>query len=625
MAKELNYKQMALDIVKMVGGPENVRSLGHCMTRLRFILKDASVAQANQDAIKKIDGVVGVVYAGGQFMVILGKNLLPVFEACQKEFAFDAGSDNAGGGAPKEKEPLTLKSAVNTVLGYVSAAVTPLVAGLIAGGMLKVVLLLITLIPGMGEFSASQTYALLNGLADAPFYFMPIFVAYGAAVKLGGTPAYSMLCAAALLHGSFTGLVAAGEPIFMFGILPVRAVSYSTSLLPALLIALVAYHAEKLFNKIVPGIFKSILVGLCTIVVTMTLGYTILGPLGSYVGAAISGVFVFLGGVVAPLAVGLLAACLPWLVMCGMHAALAPFMAMAISDPGYDPVFRPAFLLHNMAEGGACIGVGIRAKNAVLRSEAFSIAFGCIMAGVTEPAIYGINLPRKKPMIGVMAGGLAGGIVAGLFGARAYVMGYSTVMALPIFQDTIVGMAIAVVVTIAVAAAVTAALGYEQEEDAKESAPAIPERTVPDDAIVAVSGGKMINIETVNDETFATKVLGEGVAFELDSDIVVAPCNGNLGNLADTGHAFGISRPDGVELLVHIGINTVEMKGEGFTSLVKLGEDVKAGQPIIKVDRALLKSKGYDLTTMLIITEDDGKTISFKPYGPVGKGDIITQ
>lgn len=625
MAKELNYKQMALDIVKFVGGPENVRSLGHCMTRLRFILKDASVAQANQDTIKKIDGVVGVVYAGGQFMVILGKNLLPVFEACQKEFGFDAGSDNGGGnGAPKEKEPLTLKSAVNNVLGYVSAAVTPLVAGLIAGGMLKVVLLLITLIPGMGDFSASQTYALLNGLADAPFYFMPIFVAYGAAVKLGSTPAYSMLCAAALLHGSFTGLVAAGEPIYMFGVLPVRAVSYSTSLLPALLIALVAAHAEKLFNKIIPGIFKSILVGLCTITVTMILGYTILGPLGSYAGVAISTVFVFLGGVVAPLAVGLLAACLPWLVMCGMHAALAPFMAMAITDPGYDPVFRPAFLLHNMAEGGACIGVGIRAKDPERRSEAFGIAFGCIMAGVTEPAIYGINLPKKKPMIGVMAGGLAGGIVAGLFGARAYVMGYSTVMALPIFQDTIIGMAIGIVVTIVVAALVTAVLGYEQEEATEDTTPAIPEIAVPDDAIVAVADGKMIDIETVNDETFATKVLGEGVAFELSGDTIVAPANGNLSVLAETGHAFGVSCVNGVELLVHVGINTVEMNGVGFTNLVKAGEDVKAGQPIVKVDIELLKSKGYDVTTMLIITDDNEKEISFKPYGAVNKGDIVT-
>lgn len=623
MGKELNYKQMALDIVKLVGGPENVSSLGHCMTRLRFILKDASVAQNNQEAIKGIDGVVGVVYAGGQFMVILGKNLLPVFEACQKEFGFDANTDSSD--VPKEKEPLTPKSVANSVLGYVSAAVTPLVAGLVAGGMLKVALLLVTLIPGMGEFSASQTYAMLNALADAPFYFMPIFVAYGAAVKLGGTPIYAMLCAAALLHGNFAALVAAGEPIYLYGILPVRAVSYSTSLLPALLIALVAFYAEKLFNKIVPGIFKSIFVGLGTIVVTMTLGYTVLGPLGSYAGAVISKIFVFLGGVVAPLAVGLLAACLPWLVMCGMHAALAPFMAMAVADPGYDPVFRPAFLLHNMAEGGACIGVGIRAKTAEARSEAFGIAVGCILAGVTEPAIYGINLPRKKPMIGVMAGGMAGGIVAGLLGVRAYVMGYSTIMALPIFQDTIIGMVIAVVVTIGVAALVTAILCNEKEEAAKEAAPAIAENVVSDGDIVAVADGKMINIETVKDETFASKMLGDGVAFELKGDTIVAPANGSLSVLAETGHAFGVSCPNGVELLVHVGIDTVKMNGVGFKTLAKAGDTVKAGQPIVKVDLPLLKGKGYDMTTMLIIANDNGQTISFKPYGSVNKGDIVTQ
>ncbi len=458
MAQKMDYRQLAIDIVTQVGGPENVQSLGHCMTRLRFILKDES--KADPDALKALKGVLGVVSAGGQFMVILGQNLLPVFDAAQKEYSFDAGSiSNENLDAAQEKKPFTIKSVPGIVLGYVSAAVTPLIAGLVAGGMLKVVLLLITLI--YPAFEEMTTYTLLSGLADAPFYFMPIFVAYGAAVKLGGTPIYSMICAAALLHGNYTALVSAGEAVTLLKI-PVKLVSYSSSLLPALLIALAAYFLEKFFNKIVPGIFKSLLVGLGTISVTMILGFVILGPIGSYVGSLISGIFVFLGNHGAPIAIGLLAACLPWLVMCGMHASLAPFMASAVVDPGYDPVFRPAFLLHNMAEGGACIGVALRTKDKELRSEALGIAVGCILAGVTEPAIYGINLKLKRPMIGVMAGGAVGGVVAGLFGARAYVMGYSTILALPIFEDTIIGMAIGVVVAIVVAALVSFFLGFEE-------------------------------------------------------------------------------------------------------------------------------------------------------------------
>ena len=451
-------KQVAADVVRLVGGKENITSVAHCMTRLRFVLKD--LKKADQEALKKLPGVLGVIYAGGQLMVVLGKNLLPVYETVVKDYGLSEGEEiHENLDEPAEKQPLTLKRAGVAVLDYISAAVAPMITGLVAGGMLKVVLLLITLVAP--DFDASNTYVLLSALADAPFYFMPIFAAYGAAKKLGSTPIYAMICAATLLHTSYTGLVAAGDPVALFGI-PVRLMSYSSSLLPALLIALCAYYLEKFFNKIIPGIFKSLLVGLCTITVTMVLGFTILAPLGGYIGNYLAIVFGFLGDKIGFITVALLAACLPWLVMCGMHLGLVPFMTQALTNPGYDAVFRPAFILHNMAEGGACIGVALRAKNAELRAEALSIAFGCIVAGVTEPAIYGINLPRKKPMYGVMAGGAAGGIVAGLLGARAYVMGYSTVLALPIFQETILAMSAAILTAIVVGAIVTFVLTPEQ-------------------------------------------------------------------------------------------------------------------------------------------------------------------
>ncbi len=626
MAQKLNYDQLADDIVRLVGGRENVQSLGHCMTRLRFILRDENKADA--DAIREAGGVLGVVSAGGQFMVILGQNLLPVYDAAIKRHQLNAGTvseENAD--APKEKEPLTPKTAGLAVLGYISASVTPLITGLVAGGMLKVVLLLITL--AATDFSSTTTYTILSGVADAPFYFMPIFVAYGAAIKLGGTPIYSMAAAAALLHGNWTGLVAAGEAVTLIG-LPVRLASYSTSLLPALLIALLAYYAEKFFNKVVPGIFKSLLVGLCTITVTSIAGFLVLAPLGGFVGQYLALIFVFLGDTVGFIAVGALAACLPWLVMCGMHTALVPFMTQSLVDPGYDSVFRPSFILHNMAEGGACIGVAMKAKSAEKRSETLGIAFGCIVAGVTEPAIYGVNLPRKKPMLGVMAGGAAGGVTAALLGARAYVMGYSTILALPIFEQTIGAAAAAVVVAIVVAAVVTFIITPADEEKTgnASTSKAVTENepaAVPDDALVAVADGEMINITSVSDETFASKMLGDGVAFRLNGGMIAAPANGNLSVLVETGHAFAITRPDGVELLVHIGINTVEMNGIGFTPLAKAGDEVRAGQPIIRVDRKLFEQKGYDTTTMLIVSNPNGKDISFKPYGAVSCGDVITK
>ena len=621
MAKKMDHHQAALDIVRLVGGPENVQSLGHCMTRLRFVLKNESKADA--EAIKKIGGVLGVVASGGQFMVILGQNLLPVFEAAQKEFSFSAG-DNGGEASGKEgKQPLTFKSAGSAVLGYVSASVAPMITGLVAGGMLKVVLLLLT--TAFPSFNGTQSYLLLSAVADAAFFFMPIFVAYGAATKLGGTPIYSMIAAASLLHGNYTAMVAAGEAVHLLGI-PVRLVSYSSSLLPALLIALLAYWVEKGLNKIVPGIFKSLLVGLGTIFVTMIFGYTVLGPLGSFIGEYISMIFVFLGGRVGFIAMGVLAACLPWLVMCGMHTALVPFMTQAISDPGYDPVFRPAFILHNMAEGGACIGVGLRTKNKELRAEAFSIGFGCIVAGVTEPAVYGINLRLRKPMIGVMAGGAAGGIVAGLMGARAYVMGYSTVLALPIFQDTILAMAIGIIVAILAAAAVTFVLGFDDDvSDAEETSPAIESsdegENLGDPVVYAPVAGKVISRENIPDETFAAGILGDGVGIDPEVGEVVAPFDGVISSTTDTFHAVGISGPADMEVLIHVGVNTVEMKGDGFVLHVKEGERVRKGQKLITFDIAKIKAAGHPaITAVLVTNSEDYSTCTVEAAGKVAVG-----
>lgn len=452
----MDYKSMADQMVELSGGIDNIKTVAHCATRLRFTLRD--VSKADIDAIKAVKGVLGCIYATEQLQIVFGQEVLGVYDAVCKNYPL-AGAGEVPDDTPKG--PLTPRGVFDSVVGFVAGAVAPLVPGLIAGGMLKVFLLLISYVAP--AFAESDTYTILGWVANAPFYFMPIFVAYGAASKLGGTPIYAMAGVASLLTPAFTQAVADGTALTLIG-LPVRLVKYPQQLLPALLIALAAYYIEKGLNKVVPGIFKSIFVGAGTMALTMILGFTVLGPLGGYVGSLISGVFVWLGSTAGPIAVAVLAASLPWLVMTGMHHAISPFMAQSIADPGYDPIFRPAFILHNMAEGGACLGVGLRTKDAAFRSECLSLAFGCIVAGVTEPTIYGVNLKLKKPMVGVMAGGAVGGVVAGLMGARAYSMGYSTIMALPIFEDTFVAMLAGIVVAIAVAAVVAFVMGYDETD-----------------------------------------------------------------------------------------------------------------------------------------------------------------
>lgn len=615
----MDYKKLAADIVKNVGGADNIQIVNHCMTRLRFNLVD--VSKANKEALEDLDGVLGVVYAGEQYMVILGQNLIPTYEAVVKNFDIKSGAavDENLDNLDKKKEPLTWKNVGSKVIGFISASVTPLIPGLIAGGMLKVALLLVVTFINP-HYATSSSYLLLSAIADAPFYFMPIIVAYGAATKLGGTPVYAMVSTAALLHVNYTTLVTAAKSATLFGV-HVKMLSYSSTLLPALLIAIVAYYAEKFFNKIVPGIFRSVFVGMGTIFVAGSLGFLILGPLGNILGQGIASLFMFLNSTVGPLAVGLLAAALPWMVMAGMHTALTPFMTQLLTNPGYDAILRPAFILHNMSEGGANIGVALRTKNKQFKSECFSLAIGCIVAGVTEPAIYGVNLKYRKPMYGVMAGGFVGGFIASLMGAKAYVMGYSNILALPIFQKTVVGMIIAIIAAIATSAIVTYILGIDEKKAPKVTDPV--QETYPDDDIVAISDADLVNIEDVNDETFSQKMMGDGVAFKLDNDFVCSPANGTLETMFPTGHAFGVLTNEGVEILIHIGLETVNLKGDGFDVLVKQGEKVRAGQPIVRVDREKIQKAGYDLTTMLVITNPNNKTINLKNDGSVKIGDKL--
>lgn len=460
----MNYDKVTHAIIDASHGVDNISVVTKCATRLRFFINDKSLVDVEK--IKSIEGVMGVVFATDELQIVLGKNLLPIYERVTKEFNKDSSETHKSNEKKRvEFNKMSVKEKFayigNSILSFVSGSVTPMIPGLVAGGMLKTFLLLITL--AWPSFVDNSAYILLGFVADVPFYFMPIFVAYGAAKKLGGTTIFAMIVAAGLVYPNFLTLINSeqGVSFLSIGVTPVK---YASTLLPALLVALCAYNVEKFLAKILPGIVRPILLGVGTIAITYGLAITILGPLGYVAGTYIANVFLWAAENLGPVSVALLAACMPFLVMTGMHHAVTPFMVQAISDPGYDPMFRPAYLLHNMAEGGACLGVALRAKNKALKAECFSLAFGCIVAGVTEPAIYGINLPLKKPMLGVIAGAASGGFVAGLLGATAYVYGYSTILAIPIFQQTIMAIVIAIVVAIVVSAAVTYVLGFDESQ-----------------------------------------------------------------------------------------------------------------------------------------------------------------
>ena len=450
-----DFKALAQSIMDLAGGKENVSSVFHCMTRLRMTVKN--IDKVDQKAIGELSGVLGITYQGGQLQVIIGKDLLKVYEEVLKLGYRDGGSvdENLDGDLGGKK-----LSVGQTVIGYISAAVQPMVPALIGGGMIKVLLLLISKL--YAPFSATSTYTLLSIIGNAPFYFMPISVAYGAAKKLGATPIYSMMVAAALIAPEWSGLVSAAEPISLFGI-NVALKGYGSSLLPALLLAIVAYYVEKGLNKVIPGVFKPICVGTFTMMITYAVSIVALAPLGQlagvYVTAAIMALYRFAG----PIAMAVFTGLFPYMVMTGMHMTLGAPMIQLLSENGYDPIFRPGMLLSNMAEGGAALGIAVKAKSKEIKSEALSVAVGCIFASVTEPAIYGFNLPLKKPMWAVTIGGAIGGVVAAVLGAHNYEYGSSSLFALPIFEDTIIAMIVAIVVTIVASCLLTIFFGFDEE------------------------------------------------------------------------------------------------------------------------------------------------------------------
>lgn len=596
----MNDQELAESIVKDVGGIQNITALTHCMTRLRFTLVDES--KAEKELLEKTDGVLGTAWNGTQYMVVLGDRLIPVYEKARKILSENHNENNS-----MQKKHFSVSSCFQKTVGFVSASLTPVVPGLIAGGMLKVVLMILCLL--FPSFSSGSTYALLFMISDAPFYFLPVIASYGAAVKLGSTPAYAMVSTAVLLIPDYLKLIQNHIEITLFSI-PVSQYSYGYLLIPALFISILACYMERWMNKIISGLFRPVLAGMLVILITGTAGYLFLGPVGYWIGEGIGLIFRFLSGKWEPLAAGMLACVMPLIVEKGMHTALSPFMIQALINPGYDAIVRPAFFLHNMAEGGTVLGHACREKDKSVRKKDLSIACSCLISGVTEPAIYGVNKKHNHGLIPVMIGGACGGITAGLLGVRAFTMGYSCLLAFPIFGNTALAMLKASLVAV-VSSAVAAYMMQKEEISYKDS------------DIVSIADGNIIPITEVNDPVFNSKRMGDGIAFQLSDNLIVSPANGKVTVMFPDGHAFGITTKEGVELLVHIGIDTVNLQGDGFHPLVKQGDSIHAGDPAVRIDFDEIKKKGYDTTTMLIITNANGKHIVFRHYGKTKKGTIL--
>ncbi|WP_024413329.1 beta-glucoside-specific PTS transporter subunit IIABC [Streptococcus suis] len=586
----MKYKNTALAILEAVGGEKNVLRATHCVTRLRLELKDENIV--SDERVKSISGVLGIMKKNGQYQIILGNDVANYYKEFTALGKFDSDS----------VQQVKKANVLEQVIEYIAGSMTPLIPAMLGGGMIKV---LVIVLPMLGLLKAdSQSISFLAFFGDAPYHFMPIFLAYSASQKLKVTPALAMSVAGILLHPNFVQMVSTGDPLHFLGA-PVTPASYGSSVIPILIMVWLMKYIEAVFNKVTPAVTKSFLQPTLVLLVSGFIALVLVGPLGVIVGEGLSQLVEQMHGVAGWLTLAVLGAIMPFIVMTGMHWAFAPiFLAASIATP--DVLILPAMLGSNLAQGAASMAVAFKSKNSNTKQIAFAAGFSALFAGVTEPALYGVTLKYKKPLYAAMIGGGLAGLFVGLTGVKAYLFAVPSLIALPQFiyseeASNITNAMIAAAISIIVTFILAYFLGIDEETSTvnlEKVAPGISSRK----NVFSPLSGQILPLEKVNDATFSKKMLGEGVAIIPKDGKVYAPFDGAVTSLFPTKHAIGLTSDEGVELLIHFGLETVELKGRGFVSHVSDGEKVEKGQLMLEVDVEMLVAEGYDIVTPVVVT-----------------------
>lgn len=596
----MDYKSLAKTILNDIGGKENVISFTHCATRLRFNLKDDG--KVNKKSLENTKGVMGIVNKGGQFQVVIGSDVPNVYRELTVMGDFE-GTNNG-------KNEHDDRSALSKVLDTIAGIFTPILPAITGAGILKAFMALLVAFGWIDK--TTQTYSILAVFSDAAFYFLPFLIAYSSARKFKCNVVMAMSIAGILLHPDFAAMIknvkGTGEALRFIGI-PVTPATYSSSVIPIILTIWLMSYVEPIADRISPKAVKFFTKPLITLVITGTVAITVLGPLGTIIGDGIAAGISFLDNYASWLVPLIIGAVSPFLVMTGTHYGLIPIGINNIATAGFDTIVGPGMLGSNIAQGGAAFAVALRTKNKLLRQEAYSSGITAV-CGITEPALYGVNLKLKKPLIAVSIGGAAAGLYLGIMGVGRYTSGSPGLLALPGYIGTegftnithaVIGSAIALVVSFIA----TLIIGFEEPEESEltDTVDASAARAgVKSETLCAPVKGKVISIEEVSDPTFAEKILGDGAAIVPETGLIVAPSDAAIETMFDTNHAVSLVTDRGAEILIHVGIDTVKLNGKHFRAMVKNGDRVKTGEPLIEFDIDKIKAEGYDTTTSIVIT-----------------------
>lgn len=606
--KKMDYKSLGKKLTVLVGGTENIRQLTHCATRLRFEFYDMSKVQKAQ--IEKEPGVISVVEKGGQFQVVIGNEVQTAFRAIKEEM-----KEN-GTQPSKEEQPQEKQSIVNRIISVISTTFTPVIPALIGGGMIKAVLSILVLAGLVSD--SDSTYAILSFISDAPFYFMPVLLAYGASLKFKCSPIMAMTMACALLHPTWSGMVAAGEGITFFGI-PTILVDYSYSVVPIILSVWIMSYVERFAEKYSPSVIKFFLKPMIVMFIAIPIALLGVGPLGNLLNDLVQSGANFINDRVSWLIPMLMGAFQPFLTLTGTAWAMTPIATSQISTLGYEVVNGPGMLASNIAQGGATLAVAVKTKNKQLKQMASSSGFTAVM-GITEPCLYGVLLKLKRPFVASMIGGAIGGIYAGLSGLVRYAFVSPGLTAIPAFIGenpmNVVHAIITIVISFAAGFAASWILGFKDEPDDTEDVQTeettkLAEETKESDVkteaeaeevIGLPADGCAVSLKEVKDDVFSGEVMGKGAAVLPIEGKVYAPADGTVMLFFETGHAIGMRTENGAELLIHVGIDTVNLQGKYFHPQVKVGDKVKKGDLLLTFDLEEIQKEGYDTVIPVIVT-----------------------
>lgn len=585
-----------------VGGEKNVNSLVHCATRLRFKLKDESVADTQK--LKQDPDVIQVVQSGGQYQVVIGSNVADVYQAIVDE----QGLTDQSGTEDQSKNPL------NRLIDIISSIFTPFLGAMAAAGILKGFLSLATVLGWLATDTGA--YQVLFAAADGVFTFLPVMLAFTAAKKFKTNQFLSLAIAMALVYPAITQLAGAGGAVDFFGLPIVLAQSgYTSSVIPIILAVWVQSKFEPLVKKVIPQFLQMIFVPMIVLLVMVPLTFLLLGPIGTVIGNGLGSLFNSIYSF-SPLVAGLIMGSL-WqvFVMFGMHWGFVPIMFLNIEQYGFD-VMVPMLLPAVLAQGGAALAVAIRTKDTKLRSLGISSTITSLF-GITEPTVYGVTLPLKKPFVVACLSAGIGGAMIGFAGVKAFSSGLVSLLTIPTFIST--NQAVESNVTMAILATTlsfvlafvgTLIVGFD--ETVQDEKLETNQQTTAGDTISSARhnlksplSGKVLPLSDVPDKVFSSGAMGKGLAIDPEKGELIAPADGEITTIFPTGHAVGLTTKDGIEILMHIGMDTVELEGQGFETFVKQGDQVKAGDLLVRFNIEAIKAAGYSVITPIVITNTE--------------------